>query len=403
MAKVDIILYYDSYVREYDSLIRLKSELKRLNISAVILPNHFMRYYYSLKFRPKLVVLPFFYNVRDGNFRIQKNLNDPLFLNLHSEQIFNDDSRALLLPQDQPAKDVFHAVWGDRFRRALLEAGVADNLINITGNIRNDLIDKVKSTYRIDTVLFPSSFGMTMMPDQYIADVVKMLGPTAFKEQLDFMAKSRIIFFKNILRLAEEHKHVHFILRPHPHVDLSKFESTFIADCACQELPSNCRIEREGSIHEFIKGGDVVLAWHSTTALEAALSNRRVVIHAPLKFPMNMSMDYFDYFSIVETYEELDKALFSSDKNNKMVNKYISDVYFEIDGKSARRMANYIESLIVDFEDYPRRSVNLMFHYFIKMILVDFTKLALIKLNLLHRLFPFYGGLLEDRESDVST
>ena len=141
LQDVDYVIYYEHIAREFESVKNLKEKLDLLGFNGVVLPIHFNRYSNIIKYKPKLVILPFFYSrktvIADLYDRLYLNVK---FLNLHSEQIFDETTKYFQQPQDDFSVNSYHISWGERFANLLIESGVKKDLIFKSGSIRNDSV-----------------------------------------------------------------------------------------------------------------------------------------------------------------------------------------------------------------------------------------------------------------------
>ena len=160
-----------------------------------------------------------------------------------------------------------------------------------------------------------------MMPRNYIENIEKIIEPSKLKKQIDFMARSRILFLDNY-SCSVTNSNLNFIIRPHPHVDVQNYKKVFLKDINQDQLPLNIKIERKGSIYDFFNTGKKIICWHSTTALEGTLMKKEVAILAPEKFPKFMEMDYFKFFEIKTNEKQINDFLVGR-TTNELMNDYI--------------------------------------------------------------------------------
>ena len=395
--KIDFLFIYDSYVREVESLMKVKEFLLSKGYSVKIVPNHWKRYYNSWRYSPKVILLPFMYNRFDGCYSIYRSLYPKAqFVNIHSEQISNDDTKVLMLPQDQDAKNVWHTAWGKDFSDSLEDCGVDPRLIKITGNIRFDsLINdrRVEQGVSNDHLLFPSSFGLSMMDESYLNDVARIIPRESLDRQIVFMKKMRKQTFKILYEFALARPEVIVLVRPHPHVRIDIYKSVFLGDIDKANLPDNIRIERQGSIGEFFKVRGKVLAWHSTTVLESILLGKPTSIIAPEPFPDFMHMDYFEYFLTIRNINELLSWWECEEYDDVEVRRYLENKYFKIDGRSTERLCIFLIELAFTVSE-SNRQFNVKF--LLKAIFLDGIKEMLKISKLIFFIKPFYKGIKED-------
>lgn len=398
LKKIDYIIYYEHVARELESIKRLKAYLDKKGMKGVILPVHFNRYKNILKYSPKILILPFLYNSNQKLFNQFKKIygNKIVCLNLHSEQISNENSIEFLMPQDDYSRDVFHISWGFKFAKELIELGkVKREKIYITGCIRNDnIFSEVKKTLNKKTILIPSSFSLTFVEQSYIDNLTQSKAGKKLIETIKFMKKSRDVFFQILYKSSQELQDYNFIIRPHPHVEIDKFICFFIKINKINKLPENIKVEREGSIQEFFNKGEKVITWYSTSILEGLLQGKEGVILEPYKFPKKMEIDFMKYLERVSTVEDLINVLRTGIKSEN-IEKYIDDVYYKVDGLSYLRIAKVVEKIIPKVN---ANKVNLkkLISFIIKYLRRDIPKNILFKLGILGKLYPSYEGILED-------
>ena len=396
--KLDFILIYDSWIREIESIQYLAEKLNEKGYSLRIISNHWRRYKNAIRYRPAVILLPFMYNENDGLYSIYKSLYpDAQFVNIHSEQISNSDTEVLMLPQDEAAKEVWHLVWGEDFKLKLVKSGVDPDKILITGNIRFDSLLQNRGEHKKDKsdtkrLLYPSSFGMTIMSKDYLKNVEKSIDSKKLHRQLNFMEKERQESFRILYMLAFKNPEIEIIIRPHPHVNVNLLEKTFYEDTEGRQL-KNIKFEREGSIKCFFMQDGKVLVWHSTTLLEASILGKDCAIFTSSGFPSYLNMDYFKYFSQFKTYEEVEEWVIGENRAWNNADEYLKDKFYLLDGKATERVVGYLEQIKNSF-DQVQRKFNL--EIWIKAIIIDNIKYVFRATGLLYIIFPFFKGLKQD-------
>ena len=92
-------------------------------------------------------------------------------------------------------------------------------------------------------------------------------------------------------------------------------------------------------------------------------------------------------------------------KKSEFLEKYIDDNFTYTSKNSVKLLAKEISNILsnqrrsVDIRPMNRRLFALLYLIF-KFLTIDIIKTFLIKIRMLHRLIPFYAGLLEDTKSD---
>lgn len=399
---IDYIIYYEHVTRELESVKKLKSNLDGLGYEGVILPIHFNRYLNVIKYKPKIVIVPYLYSKKDSTYLRYKNLyGNVKCLNLHSEQISNENTIDYLMPKDEYSKNIFHIAWGEKFARELIKNGVQKDKIFITGSIRNDSIfDYKKIDGESHNILIPTSFSLTMVPDQYINNLEQSMNKDKLERNIKFMRKSRNDFFELIYKAAIKFKEKRFFLRPHPHVDVDTYIKIFKNINNINKLPKNIFIERKGSIQDFFSKGEKIIAWHSTSILEGALMNKKVSILAPIKFPSHMNMDFMEFIKILNSKQELFNFISNKNFKQKSLEDYMHKTFYKIDGLSSLRVSYTVSHILneINFKNKVGnyKSFSFLMYLFFKSITVDFSKSILQKFGLLDKLFNNYRGIIED-------
>lgn len=400
MKKIDFIIFYEHIAREFDSVELLHSYMSFLGFSGVVLPVHFNRYKYVLKYNPKIIVAPYYYSKYDVFDNYLKLYPDTVLINLHSEQISSKLSAAHMLPNDEKTRNVLHCVWGKNFAKQLIESGVDKSKIFITGSIRNDLTYFLshKSQEPSNTILAPTSFSLSFLDKNETDDLITIFkDKNKVDELIDFTKKSRDAFFKIIYKfsLLSKTGSEKILLRPHPHVSLSEYERKFCEVNGLNCLPDNIIINRDGSIQENIAHCKKLIAWNSTSALEAAMMKKKVVLLVPYAFPDFMDCDFLYYFPIANDEKSLQKHIINSEIDPR-VDDYLSDTYYEIDGKTHIRIGKILSDCIIRCKKNHNKNIRYMLYFFIKYVLYDIPKNILHRIGILGKLYPYYRGILMD-------
>lgn len=407
---IDVILQYEHKVRELESLLNIKALLedmgKTVKVSSIWYENEID----ASKYKPKMVVSPFCYSESVQTYipYTRRYGNDFIKVNLHQEQLFNEDSKKFMLPNDSFSKDVQHIAWGESFSNALISSGVSSEHIKITGSPRLDLShfygnvnykEKLSEEYGIDKhkkwILFPTNFSLAFVDKEYIKRI-KENGFSDIEETVEFM-KSNFSVFKdwiNQLYLDIDSNEYQIILRPHPFVDINKYKAA-MGSITNQKVI----VLREESPYVWLSAADKIFVWTSTIAIEAFAMSKRVYGYSPLPIPKKMSMDFMNYIPYSNNYEEL-KQMVLSNEDNKSVNNldlFIKENFYALDGHSTWRIANFIDELLTSSK-VKDLSIEIK-GSFIKnnyYLLKNYLKVFMFKAKILDKIFPKYKGLLQD-------
>lgn len=403
MKNIDFIIYYEHVPREWNSVCRLKKELNNLGLNGVIFPKHFYKYKSLIKYRPKIIILPYLYSRKnDQHLMFEEIYGSIPVLNIHSEQLHDETTKAFQMPHDDYAASCYHISWGEKFADALIESGVNSELIFKTGSIRNDdTFAKEDSKLKKNRVLIPTAFSKTFVSEIYIDKLTSLdaIDREKYLSKLRYTTQVRDAFFRDIYTLAKELNDKDFVFRPHPYVELDDYIKCFCQVNKIKSLPKNVFVERNGSIQDDIANSEKVVTWYSSTALDAFLMGRDVVIYEPVVTPKYMKISFLNYFNSESNLAGLKKFIIrgSDIKDMLETNEYINLVYGPVDGKNCRRVASVVYGILNE-QRCNNESINYKKYikYFLKYIYIDVPKLCFRKLGLLPYIKPFYKGVLDD-------
>jgi surface carbohydrate biosynthesis protein len=412
IKNIDFIIYYEHVSREWNSVSSLKKELNKLGMRGIILPKHFYKYIGIVFYKPKIIILPYLYSKKnDQHLMFEKVYGSISVLNLHSEQLHDETTKAFQMPHDQYAADCLHLAWGDKFADALVAHGVKKELVFKTGSIRNDeAVNNTKPVVNLNNfnkkVLIPTAFSKTFVSKVYIDKLTALavIDKDVYLNKLEVTKQVRDFFFTDIYTLATRCPSILFSFRPHPYVELIDYISVFLEVNKIKKLPDNIRVERNGSIQEEIASSDKVITWYSSTAIDAYLLKKDVIIYEPISTPEYMKIDFLSHFNSCSSVAGL--ITFTKDLTEMALNpkaeKYINNVYGALDGNSAARVAAIVENVLYKPEKVRVFGKKAYFVFLCKSMYIDVIKIILLKLNVLQIFKPFYKGVLGDKNIDIN-
>jgi len=406
MKRVDFVLFYEHVPREFSSVMRLKKVLESQGLRGVIFPKHFYKYLAVVAFNPRVIVLPYLYSERnDQHLMFESVYGEIPVLNLHSEQLHDETTKAFQMPHDDYARCCFHISWGERFADALKDHGVPVDLIFKAGSIRND-DTFFKSRMKSDgfRVLIPTAFSKTFVSEEYIKKLTALdaIDEEMYLEKVEYTRKVRDCFFRDVFKLSLDNRNVQFVFRPHPYVELDEYEKVFCRVNGVSSLPSNVKVERNGSVQNDIASALKVITWYSSTALDAYLMGRDVIVYEPVETPQYMKIGFMDYFKSTSDIVGLDSFLNSPvTEINECIDSYIGEVYGDVDGRSCERVASVIRKIARN-DDVLRVNKRVYIIMLLKVLYIDIPKVILNKLGILPLFKPFYKGVQHDNVVDLS-
>lgn len=402
----DVLIYFEHVSRELDSCLKLKYELENIGLSAEVLPIHRNRYINTLKYRPKVIVMPFLF--ADENDRTWEYFKacyggNVICINFHHEQFYNETTKSHFMPKNRTSIDAYHISWTEDFKRDLIETGVDPSHINVTGNPRTDnfflkfntQISKIKEKYK-ELVFIPTSFSWAFIDENYFLKNAK-LDPVKFRQQKAVALETVPVFLGMVREMAKKYSDYCFVLRPHPFEDIQLYYDT-LCSIGNSTIEPNILINRESNVYDWLKLSDLVIGWFTTVSMEATLFNVKNVVYQPVKIPDFMQMKFITLYDTVYTeVEQLDnilKNISSFNSSDSRLREYIRDSFGIADGKVNERVAKWIAQLVsgVRFSNSSYARLKM----FVKTISVDIPKNIMIRKGVIDKYNPFFSGIKED-------
>lgn len=403
MAKnIDVIIYFEHVVRELDACLKLRNELEKRGISSKVASIHFDRFYNILRYKPKMVVLPFFYAIKDvTSFQFKETYGDILILNLHQEQLYNSSTKNLLLPHTDITKNVYHIAWSEQFYNDLTRAGIDTTLLKLTGNPRTDnyylkLPKRMKPYIKKEIVFIPTSFSWYFVDRNYFLSNTG-IDKNNYLFQRKITEETVFSFFSSLRKLAQKFPNKIFILRPHPFDPIEKYTEV-LKSVGDNVLEKNIIINREGNIYEWLRISELVISWLSTVALEATIFNKKNIIWQPIKLPEKMQMDFiFLYDHIYHQEKEVEEAVLHPEnvEKNSKVRQYALKSFGKVDGTVNASIAEWICDILKKNKISQTTNFKYILKYFFKTLIIDIPKRILRFMNLIS-ILRFYKAISED-------
>lgn len=285
---MNVIIFYEHIVREWDAVQRLKSLYEKSGDRAETFSISFERmkaYKYAKKHIPDVMFVQTFVDSEQEEwYSIFLDLNKNLkIINLHQEEIGSRISEKLTLPTTPFAKNgIFHFIWGEHYKSLLLSYGVRDDRIVITGNARNDFRntahtskEELAAAYGLSPskkwILFAENRGWYIgrTSDERSMEVIRQIITRRGLTDEQFYRsvreeKENLNAFADQMRLLTEDfgREFEFIYRPHPGTVLN------------YELPKWVHIIGDRPIYDWISCCDLYLTCESTSIFEAEMMGK---------------------------------------------------------------------------------------------------------------------------------
>jgi len=376
MKNIDILYLYQHVARELD-IACIVSNILKTNYNIKIKISHWRYGLDNLlnKYKPKIVILPFCYNVNDFTSILLK-CRKSIFINLAWEQLFSDGTKNVKAPRDYFShKHVFHQAWGIFFSEYLQQHGVLSENIFVNGNPtymlyhepyrkyynkddRSSLADKHNLDISKKWILFPENYGMAFYSNSVIEGFSNRGGN---KEEVTSMRNYSLKCFEKAFlwcsEVAKNDDRVQFIIRPRPAISLKIFTKKLkqIVD----DLPSNFRVIKDGSIREWILASDVIISSYSTSLIEAAVADKSVYMIEPYPLPESLLTEWYEFVDRITSKEALFSISGGGHSHNYINLSNWARKLMMLNNDPIKNLAKYIAEKLKEYEDYtffPDRS-----------------------------------------------
>lgn len=362
---VDVLFFVEHRDRELQAICQIARLLKfKYGLSVAIASVTFHSLIASIYVCPKIVVVPFALNEKDFPISIFRAMykNKIIYVNMNLEQILHSNNIEYKRPKDDFSKYQFKQFcWGQAHKEFLLESGVEEGnifvtgnpstslLINIASNNSNNLRDFISAKFNLPIKsiwhFFPMNDGWAFTSDYHIRSRIA----NGYNEKNAWEYKNYMVRLINIvidwfikIENEKEHKDFIIILRPHPSVSVEEYEKLFIKKIGY--VPSYIYLSKELSAREWLIASDTCFTTFSTVALDSNCIGKPTYLLEPISFPGFLQMPWQDKLPHIKIYNDFLNSLSSS---NHLPSEKIADfnnyVDIKLDGiaETARYLANF--------------------------------------------------------------
>lgn len=323
MKSIDVLYFIEHVSRELDTACIVKYLCKKkygLSVKIASLPFEVDSVIHQ--YQPHIVALPYLYSSKSTKIPpIIKHWKNLTYLNLNYEQFFSNINRKFKAPQDSFVRnEVYQIAWSKSFKDYLVNNGVEESHIFITGNpsyilykkpyckyfpTRSALANKHRLNPQKIWLFFPENYGWAFKTDKEIKLTYINLGydiKVAYKNRT-FNQKSlkKVIHWFNCI--AQDQK-LEIIVRPRPAISQIAYFKQFQRELG--RIPESIHIIKDGSIREWNLACDILVSSFSTSLLEAAVAKKPVYILEPYPFPEWLYTDWFDLVPHIKSLKELE-------------------------------------------------------------------------------------------------
>src|SRR3989344_8918980 len=361
MSKLSIVLISDSKERELNYLRHLKKVLiSELNADVTIIGSlsEIQRIYYLLSnLQPQVVIMSqvFEQSCQDLAQYVRNSCSQLVIIpcELRVSLAYK------LLVENKSISLNDHLDWiflpGDRLKVLFDKTNIEKRKMFITGSPKIDIgilqaknsqlskkkfcsINKIRA--RNKNVFFFTSFIQTSLDflrqDKLYSN--QMQYNIEFNKEVAVVSS---IYESEILYFANHHPELNIVIKPHP------LEKTNYRKLKQQAKNNNVYIIW-GAIENFYRSIDLAVHWLSTVALECWINGIPVIEFFPGKYD-ELLQDFKSGHPVVRSAAELEKAIKKylqqklESKYLEVQKKYLKDVFFKTDGKSAYRIAKLLK------------------------------------------------------------
>ena len=246
------------------------------------------------------------------------------YVNMNWEQLISRANEEYKKPQDDFVKKcVNHIAWNTHFKDYLVNSGVSEGSIKITGNPANqkmyrmldqkqDWRKKLSIEHHLDKdkkwLFMPMNYGWAFSSDGLINAKIKKGYPEqiAWKYR-EYSKKCLVKFLFFVDAISEEYE---IIVRPHPSITIDDYINVFEKELGY--VPNNVTLNKAYSIREWIVASDLVGSSWSTSVWDAYSIGKPVFLFTPYERPEWLDVWWNDEVANLVSFTGVE---FSSIKN----------------------------------------------------------------------------------------
>lgn len=356
MKKVDFVIFYEGFNREYQCICLLKKELEARGFSVRL--SHFsLKDFYetATRFQPSVVLCPWLrYNENVFRFTIFKKPVKAL-VNLQWEQVYNNMSlREGLTSSSGESLKYVHLCWSEHSKRRMEADGVAPENLPIVGSVqldfcrpefledlfsRSDVCREFGLDPRKKLILFISSFAFASYTKDEEDRFLRDFG-SVFEERFASERSNKQKTLEWLRAACAENPDKTFIYRPHPSERIT--EELLAAE---KEIP-NFRVISKYNIKQWIYVCDVINSWVSTSVAEIYFMGKKCNILRPERLSDDLEVEILNGADFVTTKEEFLRRTRDCESFPFPVSEERMNEFYSVEKEYAfRRAADVLEKL----------------------------------------------------------
>lgn len=328
--KADVLLFLEHRDRELEVIVEIARRLKRVHgLKVAVASTIFDRTIAPLILRPRTVVFhsnkslpPIFHNLYGARVR---------YVCLNWEQMLSVFNKmAAKKPDDELNKLLMnHCAWGRNYRDFLLDIGIPEQNIRVTGrpsmtllkqkaergtDVRRRLAERFHLDPRKTWLFFPLTCLHAFSSDDLVRAFVRN-ERLSNQVDLDLAFARRDYVRETIHRIfswiasLEDRRGPPFqiILRPHPLISVTQHRELFREHFG--GVPSYVFPNKELSAHEWLIASDICYTNYSSLALDAYFIRKPAYLLEPEPYPEFLAYEWFEGFTRIKTLEHLVRSI----------------------------------------------------------------------------------------------
>lgn len=357
MKKVDFVIFYEGFNREYQNIYLLKKELESRGFSVRLSHFAFKDCYKTVKkYSPTAVICPWLrYNENVFRFMLFKK-PVKILANLQWEQVYNNLSvREGLTNSSGESLKYIHLCWSENSKNRLINDGVQAENLPIVGAVQLDFCrpefmddmlsrKKIFEEFNIDVdkklILYISSFAFASYSKEEEDRFIEMFGEV-FRERFSVERSNKKKTLEWLRAACLENPDKVFVYRPHPSEHITEELA-----CLAAEIP-NFRVISKYNIKQWVYISDVIDLWVSTSVAEIYFMGKKCNILRPEYLPDDLEVEILNGADFISSKEEFLRRTKTCEPFPFPVSDERMNSFYSVEKEYAfMRTADFLEKLI---------------------------------------------------------
>jgi hypothetical protein len=320
--KIDIIFFVEHKDRELNSIMLMTKLLnKKYGYKSIILPMHFSLFW-LLIYKPRVVASYFIQSEKTFPVAfIRKIFPKSRFISMNWEQLLSPVNLIYKkVSDDFSKKQVSHLSWSNNYKEYLIDAGVSEHNIHVTGCLplsepmvreygenTSALIGKYNLHKYEKIIFFPLNLAWALLSSRELSFRMRRgYDSEVLEEHYSLANDTKKIILKWISKASKNNPNYIFIVRPHPNISTTQCHNEFAFD---QELRENVVITKEFSAYDWLFVSNKNYSNWSTVIHDSIVMGHHGCLLKPLPRPKWLNVLWNDRVENISNYEEFEQSL----------------------------------------------------------------------------------------------